>query len=174
MWRFAPYALSALLSAFIAGYWTGNEPTTAHAATFASRWFGFPPPHGKQDRLIFTRASLHRFDRVQSIERVGENESVVIYRDSKGAVVFRNDPVAATTTAAKSVVFPSVPAEGAATGLTPSKSIPQQTPPEQTQPPQKLIDGCEPALSPLASREASAFGARCLAHFAIPDRPRIG
>ncbi|HEX5585600.1 hypothetical protein [Gaiella sp.] len=161
-----------MLSAFIAGYWTGSEPTAAHAATFASRWLGFSPTQGKQDRLIFTRAALHRSDRVQTIERIGKDKRVVIYRDSKGVVVFRNDPAAATTTAVKGVIFPPVPVHGSAIDVRPPQSAPERMSPERTSPPQKLIEGCEPALSPLASREASAFGGRCLALYAAPQSPR--
>ncbi|HET7848204.1 MAG TPA: hypothetical protein VFL51_03980 [Pseudolabrys sp.] len=155
MLRFAPYALGALLSAFIAGYWTGSEPTAAHAATFASRWLGFSQTQGRQDRLAFHRVALRRAEQVRSIERSGKDGATVVYRDRAGSVVFRNDPHTRSTVAVKGVVFPSVPAGGI--HVAPRKPAPPQTAP------QKLMDGCEPALSPLASREASAFGGRCIA-----------
>ncbi len=155
MWRFAPYALGAFLSAFIAGYWTGSEPTAAHATTFASRWLGFSQTQGKQDRLAFHRAASRQREEVRDIERTGKDRATVIYRDRQGSIVFRNDPRARTTVAVKGVVFPPVPV--GSIHIVPPKSVPQHTVP------QKLMEGCEPALSPLASREASAFGGRCIA-----------
>lgn len=161
MWRFAPYALGALISAFVAGYWTGNEPSSAQAATFANRWLANSATQGKQDRLAVTdRVALRQPDRVQTIETIGDDHATVIYRDSRGAIVFRNDQDARKTVAMKNVFFPAVPD----TTVRPKAPLPAV---QKPLPAQHLMDGCEPALSPLASHEAAAFGGRCLASLGI-------
>jgi len=157
MWRLAPYFFGALMSAFVAGYWTGNEPSSVHAATFAHRWLG-SSTQGKQDRLAVRHVALQKSDRVQTIEATGTDYATVVYRDRNGSVVFLNDPAARATVAMKGVVFPSVPA-----GDTAKQTAPTAPAAQKPQPPQHMMEGCEPALSPLASREAAALGGRCLA-----------
>jgi len=161
MWRLAPYLFGALISAFAAGYWTGNEPHSAQATGFANRWLHTlaqsSSTRGKQDRLAITHRA-RQSDSVQTIETTGNDYATVVYRDKKGVIVFRNDPDAGKTVAMKNVVFPAVPAGGTAIDVAPPPpAVPHKAPV------QKLMEGCEPALSPLASREAAAFGGRCLA-----------
>lgn len=176
MLRLVTYFVVALIGA-VAGYWLDNDSTSAQAATFAHRWIAFPE-QGKQDRLVVPqRVALTRTrDQVRTIEAVGDSEgasghdAAIVYRDRNGAVVFSNDPEAQATVAVKGIALPSLPSDATVRQMTPRpatqtapqeslKGRSQQTPTLQ----QKPLEGCEPSLSPLASREASAFGGRCLA-----------
>ena len=172
MLRLASYFIVALVGALLAGYWTDSDSTSAQAATFAHRWMAIPE-QGKQDRLVVPqRVALTRpRDQVQTIEAIGDHNAIIVYRDRNGAVVFRNDPEVQATVAVKGIAFPALPSDATVRQMVPRPATPQTKPQERLQDKSqqtpavapKLMDGCEPSLSPLASREASAFGGRCIA-----------
>ena len=174
MLRLTSYFLVALVGALFAGYWTDSESTSAQAATFAHRWMAIPE-QGKQDRLIVPeRVSLTRpRDQVQTIEATNNHQgtATIVYRDRNDAVVFRNDPAAQSTVAMKGIAFPALPSDATVRQMTPRPAMPQTKPQERLQDKSqqtpaaapKLMDGCEPSLSPLASREASTISGRCIA-----------
>lgn len=166
MLRLATYFIVALVGA-LAGYWIDNESTSAQAATFAHRWMAIPEI-GKQDRLVVPQRVAMTPPRgdVQTIEATNINEgaATIVYRDRDGGVVFRNDPAAQSTIAVKGIAFPSLPSDATVRQMTPRPAAPQTEPQEKPgQTPAKLMEGCEPSLSPLASREASVLAGRCLA-----------
>lgn len=168
MLRLVSYFVVALMGALLAGYWTDSESTSAQAATFAHRWMAIPE-QGKQDRLVVPeRVSLTRpRGEVQTIEATDNHQgaATIVYRDRNGAVVFRNDPAAQSTVAMKGIAFPALPSDATVRQMAPRPAAPQSKDKSQQTPAvaPKLMEGCEPSLSPLASREASALAGRCLA-----------
>ncbi|MGB7256764.1 MAG: hypothetical protein WBD48_01660 [Pseudolabrys sp.] len=175
MLRLVSYFVVALIGALLAGYWTDSESTSAQAATFAHRWIAIPE-QGKQDRLVVPeRVALTRpRDQVQTIEATDNHQgaATIVYRDRNGAVVFRNDPAAQSTVAVKGIAFPALPSDATVRQMTPRPAAPQTKDKSQQTPAvaPKLMDGCEPSLSPLASREASTISGRCIASRSVATR----
>lgn len=168
MLRLVSYFTVALIGA-LAGYLIDNESPSAQAATFAHRWIAIPEA-GKQDRLVVPQrvALTQPRDQVRTIEATDNQQgtATIVYRDRNGVAVFRNDPAAQSTVAMKGIALPSLPSDATVRQMTPRPATPAPRTEDKPQTPAvapKLMEGCEPALSPLASREASALAGRCLA-----------
>jgi hypothetical protein len=113
----------------------------------------------KGDRLTNPRPADERdLAKVAIVEVVGVRDTVIVYRDRGGRVLFRTDPVANVTVIAKDVRLPQV------TVRENSDASPQRMPVKtlEEREPDKQMIGCDPVASPLAGPISRVTG-RCIA-----------
>jgi hypothetical protein len=117
---------------------------------------------GKGDRISAARSSVQSKD-IATVEVVGLRNAAVVYRDEKGRVLFRVDPVSNATVISKNVVLPEVTIKE--NYRSPVRTLPVET---NNTPSKPIPDGCDPAFSPLAVK-ANVTG-RCVASRDVPTR----
>jgi hypothetical protein len=117
---------------------------------------------GDQDNVIAT------------VEVVGLRDAAVVYRARDGRVLFSTDPVTNATVVVKGVVLPEVtiretrrtavePATPENTEAMPAPSRPSAAPSAAKAEEKKILEGCDPAFSPLTASARNNFSGRCLA-----------
>lgn len=114
---------------------------------------------GKGDRLATANPAADQDRaRVTVVEVVGVRDTVIVYRDREGRVLFRTDPVANVTLVAKNVVLPEV------TVRERSDAAPTRMPLENPAggSSERRLEGCDPLVSPLADSSLSHVAGRCL------------
>jgi hypothetical protein len=144
------------------------EPSPPAAITIVDR------AH-KTDRLPPSLQGNNGATVIATVEIVGLPDAAVVYRDRDGRVLFRTDPMSNATVVVKGVVvhkvtvretLPPVPqATPAAIGAGP---LPENPPASGVQQRSKVLDGCEPAFSPLVASTEDNFTGRCVAERTRP------
>lgn len=120
---------------------------------------------GKADRLPAGAAAGDR-NIIASVEVIGLRNAAVIYRDRDGRLLFRSDPVSNATVIAKDVVLPEVTIRDSSRSKV--APVPVESGAPAPPPPAPILDGCDPAFSPLAVK-ANVAG-RCVASRDVPQR----
>jgi hypothetical protein len=121
----------------------------------------------KGDRIASQAQNNPPVHQIVTVEVVGLEQAAVIYRDRNGQVLFASDPVANTTVVVRGVSLPAVTVR-ATPGATVRPLVLEHPSPRTATHPQPaskepaLLDGCEPAASPLSPSGASAIKARCV------------
>ncbi len=112
---------------------------------------------GKGDRLVSPRRENSR-TRIGAVEIVGLRDTAIVYRDRKGSILFRNDPLTSTTIVAKNVDLPEVTVRDT-DGIT-VRPAPVGPPLRVERP--RLPVGCDAAFGPLADPSLRVLTGRCL------------
>jgi hypothetical protein len=126
----------------------------------------------KSDRLAEASPGKDQDTLIATVEVSGIRDVAVVYRARNGRILFHTDPATNATVVAKGVVLPEVTvrdtrAKNAATPAATESvlSAPQSVlpvVPAPTAPEPKILEGCDPAFSSLATARAN-FSTRCLA-----------
>ncbi len=134
---------------------------------------------GKGDRLSAARQD-HRNTVITTVEVIGVQDAAVVYRSRDGRILFQTNPLANVTVVAKGIALPEVtirhiprpasaPQQTAPAIKTLPPSLPQIPPSNAAQEP-KILEGCDPAFSPLTAAARANFSGRCLAALDPPIR----
>ncbi len=131
---------------------------------------------GKADRLSARREG-DRNNVIATVEVIGAQDTAVVYRSRDGRILFQTDPLANATVVTKGITLPEVTIRNV------SRPAPQQipraidtvpaspqNPPSTTAHEPKILEGCDPAFSPLTAAARANFSGRCLAALTPPTR----
>lgn len=147
------------------------EPETAAAATATT----VVDRARKGDRLGVARRGNDQDMVIATVEIIGLRDAAVVYRARDGRVLFRTDPIENATVVAKGVVLPEVtirhtrrPALETVPAAVKTVPLPPPGDAGSTASEPKILEGCDPAFSPLTAR--ANFSGRCLAASASPTR----
>lgn len=124
----------------------------------------------KRDRLQSYQGPDEEGPIIATVEVIGLRDAAVVYRARNGRVLFRTDPLSNMTVVAKGVALPSVtirdswqstvqpmPADlGTAPTDAASPAVAREKQP-------KVLEGCDPAFSPLVGSTHANYSGRCLA-----------
>jgi hypothetical protein len=128
---------------------------------------------GKGDKMKAAFQASSEDTVIATVEVIGLRDAAVIYRARDGRVLFSTDPVANATVVAKGLVLPEVTIREArrpTQRTTPAsvQTVPVTPPgePVPTANEPKMLEGCDPAFSPLTAR--ANFTGRCLAANSTP------
>lgn len=119
----------------------------------------------KGNRLLPSRPGSNRM-RIVGVEIIGLDDAAILYRDRKGKILFRNDPLTSTTVIAKNVELPEVTILDRHDIAVPKSAI---TPPSAQG--SKLPIGCDPAFGPLVDTPLRTLTGRCMTEG--PHSPRF-
>lgn len=119
----------------------------------------------KGDRLPMASAGRHQNTVIATVEVTGGRDPAVVYRAGDGQIIFQSDPAANATLVAKGVVIPEVTVRETRKAAPPTGDKALSPGPSAAKPAreQKILEGCDPAFSPLAASAQANFSARCLA-----------
>jgi hypothetical protein len=152
---------------------TGLNFVQQGAATLAAPAINTVNRTHKGDRLSVASAKDDQENNViATVEVVGLRDAAVVYRARDGQVLFSTDPLANATVVAKNVVLPEVTIRD--TRRSNVQTIPAGPQPapaasnktisgDQKAREPKILEGCDPAFSPLAASARANFSTRCLA-----------
>jgi hypothetical protein len=105
------------------------------------------------DRLAPPRPGARQ--EIKVIDAQGIDDTVVVYLDREGRLLYRHDPRGAMTIVGKGVILPAVNGARRAPTMQPA-------PLSRPAPRQKLPLGCEPAFSPVVAPAMADMAGRCI------------
>lgn len=133
----------------------------------------------KADRLAPSRQAEDGNTVIATVEIVGLRDAAIIYRARDGRMLFRTDPVTNATVVAKGVLLPELtiremrrpePALENIPAAVEAVPVPQNAPAVGLPLRSKVLEGCDPAFSPLVASALDNFTGRCLAAQITPVR----
>jgi hypothetical protein len=167
-----PYLVGGLTALLAMDY---VPPATKHLGVAAASLWAHPAASdmngvnrgAKSDRLALPRPAQGAGS-IATVEVVGVSDPVIVYRDRDGRELFRTDPVSNVTIITKGVRLPEVTVREHSGSAV--KPVPVEVPREQVRDrkrpgsnERKLMVGCEPSFSPVASPSMAHHTGRCMA-----------
>lgn len=180
--RYAAVFVAALLAAAYVAVSSENGPNLFRAFVFepasaADTTTAAVNRARKSDRLTAVRRNGNGNAVIATVEIVGLRDAALVYRARDGRVLFRTDPLANATIVAKDVALPEVTIRDVQhlapqrlpVTVVPVPATPNAPPVDDTHR-AKVLEGCDPAFSPLTAPARDNFASRCLAALVSPTR----